>query len=117
MRASARAVPEQRASQVATIESIDVFDEDGMGESRAGRVIDPGQSAREWLDVVVDAGDDVPNGIPFVYDSYGLVGTVAAAELYARIDASGPFEIDRTDAGGQKNLYPMWPTVTDYAVR
>ena len=57
------------------------------------------------------------NGLPFVYDSYELVGTIAPAELDARIDASGPFEIDRTDAGGQKNLHPMWPTVTDYAVR
>ena len=64
-------------TQMATIESIDVIDEDGQslaeldgdavvpwvhvsGTTAQGRMIGPGQSALVWLDVVVDSMQDLP---------------------------------------------------------
>ncbi|WP_439590761.1 M23 family metallopeptidase [Microbacterium sp.] len=54
------------------------------------------------------------NGIPFVYDTYELEGTISAAELDEKIAAGGPFAIDAAGAGSQTDLYPIWLTVTGY---
>ncbi|MDN3494866.1 M23 family metallopeptidase [Planococcus sp. APC 4015] len=54
------------------------------------------------------------NGIPFVYDSFELEGSITAADLDAKIAAGGPFDIDAAGAGSEADLYPMWLTVTSY---
>lgn len=56
------------------------------------------------------------NGVPFVFDAYDLAGTVAPDDLDARLATGGPFEIDARDGGPQRDLYPLWLTVTDYPV-
>ncbi|MFG6492832.1 M23 family metallopeptidase [Microbacterium sp. P03] len=54
------------------------------------------------------------NGIPFVYDSFTLQGSITADDLDAGIDEGGPFTIDSGDAGSETDLYPIWLSVTDY---
>lgn len=54
------------------------------------------------------------NGIPFVYDSFDLEGQITAQELDERIAAGGPFTLDEADAAAEKDLYPIWLTVTSY---
>lgn len=54
------------------------------------------------------------NGIPFVYDSFELEGTITPDELDEKIAAGGPFSIDMTDAGARDDQYPLWLTVTGY---
>lgn len=54
------------------------------------------------------------NGIPFVYDAFELEGTITSEDLDAKIAAGGPFTIDTTDAASEKDLYPLWLTVTGY---
>jgi hypothetical protein len=54
------------------------------------------------------------NGLPFVYDTFDLAGTVTPADLDANIAAGGPFAVDAAGAGEQEDLYPIWLTVTDY---
>ena len=49
-----------------------------------------------------------------VVDSFGLEGQITAQELDERIAAGGPFTLDEADAAAEKDLYPIWLTVTSY---
>ncbi|MGM1018471.1 MAG: M23 family metallopeptidase [Actinomycetota bacterium] len=54
------------------------------------------------------------NGLPFVYDSFELVGAVTADDLATNLPHGGPFAIDATDSGTRTGQYPLELTVMDY---